>query len=104
MQSQVLTFKVNDINLSTFSKIEKRQIKSFQKFVNQKPDGFCCVCLTLLYPEQQYFRDFPNDEHCYCIKWKIEPIFLEDTPSMKMVCKSHLKSNLANFKPFEYPG
>ena len=98
------SWRIENPNLSTFNKTQRNQIQSFQNFISQKPDGFCCVCLELLYPENQKYRLFINEDYVYCLKWKLTPLCMANDPNMKMVCKAHLKSDLANFKPFEYPG
>ena len=97
------TFRVQNPNLSTFTKVEQRQILNFQKFINQKPDGFCCVCLKVLYPEEQKYRKFDPEFAILCLKWKMEPIVDSDNQEEKMVCKDYTKS-LEFFKEFEYPG
>lgn len=98
-------FRVEDRNLSTFTNIQKKQIIQFQKFVMKKPDGFCCVCMKMLYPEEQKYRDIGNSEGLPCLDWRLTPITKEIRGEVKyMVCSSHVKCPQDKFLKFEYPG
>ncbi|KAI8320694.1 hypothetical protein EDC96DRAFT_582285, partial [Choanephora cucurbitarum] len=72
-------------------------------FTNEKPNGFCCICLKVLYPEEQRYRKFQPEFAFPCTNWKMEPIAKSDDQEKKMVCKDHAKS-IESFKEFEYPG
>ncbi|KAI9364546.1 hypothetical protein BD770DRAFT_378346, partial [Pilaira anomala] len=61
------SWRLEDTNLSTFSHFEKNQINSFQKFVMCKPDGFCSVCMMVLYPDEQKYREFDNPKTIPCL-------------------------------------
>lgn len=91
--------------MSTFDIFQKKQIKVFQKYIMDKPDGFCCICLTLLYPEEQYYRSFQEPENLPCIEWKdLQPLANPTEESQKMVCKRHLKGDEFEFYRMNYPG
>lgn len=87
------TWRTEDTNLPTFNSTQKKQIKTFNKFFMHKPDGFCCVWITVLYPEEQKYRKFSPDFVIPCNAWKHEPISHPNTPQLKMVCKTHWKKD-----------
>lgn len=99
-------FRLTDNNLSSLTRAQKKQVLSFQDFVMQKPDGFCCVCLKVLYPEDQFFRNISSAANLPCMEWKLQPICNADDETMKMVCKSHLNTAEEEFSNLSmvYPG
>ncbi|KAG1489327.1 hypothetical protein G6F52_013181 [Rhizopus delemar] len=72
----------------------------------QKPDGFGCVCLKVLYPEDQFFRNISGAVNLPCMEWKLQPICIADDETMKMVCKFHLNTAEEEFSNLfmVYPG
>lgn len=98
------SFRVTNRNLSTFSAAEKKQITDFQKFINQKPDSFCCVCMKVLYPEQRKYRYIKEPHSLPCLAWKLQPMVNEKDNSRYLVCGYHLKTEEDDFPRYEYPG
>lgn len=98
------SWRIENPNLSTFNAFQKKQIKSFQEFTLLKPDGFCCICMQVLYPEDQKFRTFPETFGFPCLKWKLIPLSNLDDESKKMVCIQHLKMHESEFVLYNYPG
>ena len=100
------TFRVRDNNLSSFTAVQKRQVKAFQDFVMKKPDGFCSICLKVLYPEDQHYRSINTETPLPCLDWKLEPLSDTEDDSMKMVCKEHVHTLPVEFSKFSmmYPG
>jgi len=94
-------FRFQDNSLQSFSTTQRSQIKKFQEFASKTPDGFCSVCLEVLYPEQQHFRYISNIERLNCYAWKLQPIIKNNK---FMVCKRHLKGKESDFPLYEYPG
>lgn len=98
-------FRVEDRNLSTFTAEEKKQIKKFQTYIMKKPDGHCCFCLKLLYPDQQLYRKIENPTSLPCIEWNIQPIKKsKNGVDLFMVCKVHKKKAEDNIIRYVYPG
>lgn len=98
------SWRIEDPNLSTFNPTQKKQIKTFRKFVMRKPDGFCCVCMNVLYPEDQRYRQIIDVANLPCLDWKLQPLTKPDNEEMKMVCKRHLKIDESKFYKMKYPG
>lgn len=101
------SFKVADRNLSTFNKIEQNQINKFQTYIMSKPDGFCSVCMKVLYPEDQKYRLIRDPEHLPCIDWKLKPkTKMFGTNKLYMVCSTHFNLNCKeeDFLRYAYPG
>ena len=100
------SFRVRDNNLSSFTATQKRQVKAFQDFVMKKPDGFCCICLRVLYPEDQHFRNISTEISLPCWDWKLQPLTQPGDESMKMVCKEHIHTLATDFPGLStvYPG
>lgn len=98
-------FRVEDRNLSTFAVEQRDQIKSFQKFIMQKPNGHCSFCMKLLYPEDQKYRRIGSPRDLPCLQWKIEPITKQEkNQAIYMVCLKHRKMDETNILRFAYPG
>ncbi|CAO3639536.1 unnamed protein product [Mucor hiemalis] len=76
----------------------------------ETPDGFCCICMKILYPEQQKYSKFNDPSSIPCIKWKLTPLFKEESNQeiKYMVCSDHIEhtndENEENYTIFEYPG
>lgn len=100
------SFRLRDNNLSSFSRTQRNQVKKFQEFIMKRPDGFCCICLKVLYPEDQYYRAFDNEENLPCLNWKMQPIRNPDNETLKMVCKAHINTAEVDFPSLSmvYPG
>lgn len=95
-------FRVEDLKLSTFNEKQKAQIKKFQEFIMQKPDGHCCICMKILYPEERKWRNIQLPNNLPCIEWKIEP--LKKADGRYMVCSQHQKTPEGDILRFVYPG
>lgn len=98
------SFKVGNRNLSTFPNSQKTQINDFQKFINEKPDGFCCACMKLLYPEEKKYRYISSPEYLPCIAWKLEPMVSPKDSSKYLVCATHYNTKEDCFPNYVYPG
>lgn len=97
-------FRFQDNSLGYFTEEERKQIKKFQDYVEKTADGFCSVCLKLLYPEEQCFRKINNEENLKnCTSWKFTPMKHQDDIRY-MVCKAHQKMKEENFPTYFYPG
>ena len=98
-----LTFRLRfqDNSLNSFSTTQRSQIKKFQEFAAKTPNGFCSVCLEVLYPEQQHFRLISYAENLNCYAWKLQPMTKD---GKVMVCKHHYKGKESDFPVYEYPG
>lgn len=99
-----MSYRLEDPNLSTFGIFQKKQIKSFQNFIMKKPDGFCSVCMVVLYPEEQHYRTFSNLDNIPCISWNLQPLVSSSNESERMVCKKHKKFDESKFPLMNYPG
>lgn len=98
-------FKIPNKNLSTFNKDQKKQIERFQKFVMQRPDGFCCVCMKVLYHQERKYRSISSPDKLPCRDWGFQPMTKDYINQLKyMVCATHQKTNENNFPRYEYPG
>lgn len=99
-------YRIADKSLSTFDSEPKlkKQIKKFQKFVNQRADGYCCICLRLLYPEEQKYRYIEVITNLSCLKWKLPLLSHPKDKKKFMVCKKHYKTAQVEFPAYEYPG
>lgn len=100
------SFRVGNNNLSSFTNAQKNQVKRFQDFIMEKPDGFCCLCLKVLYPEERRFRTFEDETNLPCLSWKLQPLCDSEDPAKKMVCKSHVNTPEEDFVSLKmvYPG
>jgi hypothetical protein len=98
------SWRIEDRNLSTFSLTQKRQIKNFQEFIMEKPEGFCCICMEVLYVEDHHYRKIVDVSNIHCLRWKIQPLVDPIDEDMKMVCKKHKIGDLSSFPTFKYPG
>lgn len=98
-------FCLGDNNLSSFTPTQK-QVQAFQDFIVEKSNGFCCICLKVLYPKDQCFRAVDNDANLPCLQWKMQPICNSDDETMKMVCKAHVNTAKDAFPSLSmvYPG
>lgn len=96
-------FRFQDHSLGSLSREEKRQIIEFQKFINQKPDGYCSVCMRMLYPEERAYREISEPTELNCVRWNLAPI-MDRTGRKYMVCKSHRKTSESEFPVYVYPG
>lgn len=98
-------FRLQNNDLATFSTVEKRQIKDFQTYIMKKPGGFCCMCMKLLYPEEQKFRAINNPEGLPCRNWRLEPLTKDVNGELKyMACSTHWKIGEDDCVRFVYPG
>jgi len=97
-------FRSQDLGLSSFTNVEKKRITRFQEFINMKPDGFCCICMKILYPEEKRYRTYFSPHNLPCHEWQLEPLIKEDTTNMYMVCASHVKTIESDITHFVYPG
>ncbi|KAG1050279.1 hypothetical protein G6F43_007438 [Rhizopus delemar] len=99
-------FRFDDNNLSSFTRAQKRQVQVVQDFIMEKPGGFCCVCLKVLYLEDQCFRAIDNDANLPCLQWKMQPLCNSGDETMKMVCKTHVNTAEDEFPSLSmmYPG
>lgn len=99
-------FRFTDNSLATFSNEDKKQILNFQKFISQTHDGFCCICLRVLYPQERRYRVIEDLENLRnCTAWKMEPLKKPKSKTdLYMVCVSHQKTKEAEFPTYVYPG
>lgn len=103
-------FRVEDLRLHSLSKKERTQVVRFQEFIMQKPDGFCCICMKFLYPEDQKYSSFNDPSSLPCIDWKLTPLCKEISENEKlyMVCNDHVEhtneENEETYIRFVYPG
>lgn len=98
------SWRIEDPNLSTFNAFQKKQINSFQEFTRLKPDSYCCVCMQVLYPEDQKFRRFSDLFSFPCLKWKLTPLSNPNDVTKKMVCLQHFKMDEEAVVTLTYPG
>lgn len=104
MRQYLGRFRFQDNSLSSFAKKERGQIERFQKFVMKTPNGFCSVCLMVLYPEEQRFRNISDKEVLSCYAWNLEPITGGKSTKQYMVCKVHSKMAESRLPIYTYPG
>lgn len=99
-------YRIADKRLSTFDYEPrlKKEIKRFQKFVNQKPDGYCSACMQVLYPEERKFRYIEDPNNLPCIEWKLPALTHPQDKNQYMFCKKHYKVDELNFPRYVYPG
>lgn len=97
-------FRYQSNALATFNKQQQDEIKKFQTFLSQKPDGFCCICLRVLYPEEKRYRTINNPESLKnCNAWKLTPLMCSRNERY-MVCEAHKKTDEAKLPTYVYPG
>lgn len=99
-----MSYRIEDPNLSTFDLFKKKQIKVFQDYIMCKPDGFCCVCMVVLYPEEQHYREFTDPDNIPCLAWNLLPLAHPSNEAKRMVCASHKKGLESRFLRMNYPG
>jgi len=97
-------FRVQDLNFSSFTALEKRRIASFQNFIKKRPDGYCCVCMKILYPEERKYRQIDCPENLPCLEWDMQPLLKPDCTDKYMVCLSHTNTSEESFIRLVYPG
>lgn len=71
-----------------FTVHQLRDIENFRAFNREIANGHCSLCMKVLYPEEQKYREL-SDEHCICRTWRIDPVM--NAEGKYMVCSSHLK-------------
>ncbi|OBZ81214.1 hypothetical protein A0J61_10737 [Choanephora cucurbitarum] len=101
----VSRFRFQDNSLASFNTLQKKQIERFRKFTQMKPDGFCCICLCVLYKDEQAYRTIEYAESSLknCHEWKLVP--LKNSQGNKyMVCKAHVNTNEGELSTYVYPG
>jgi hypothetical protein len=66
-------YRISDKRLCTFDDLPhlKKEINKFQKFISQKPDGYCSACMRVLYPEERKYRYIKDPANLPCIEWKL---------------------------------
>jgi hypothetical protein len=86
------TFERNVPNRSTLrmSRAELADVISFTAFNNEKANGHCALCMRVLYPEEQKYRQL-SDDWLICTTWSIDPVVNEE--SLHMVCRYHFAHN-----------
>lgn len=105
IQAFVSRFRFQDNSLASFDNLQKNQIVKFQKFAGMKPDEFCCICLCVLYKEEQAYRTLQDAENSLknCYEWKLVP--LKNPQGTKfMVCKAHVNTYENELPTYVYPG
>lgn len=69
---------------------ELDDVRTFTEFNRQPASGHCTMCMRVLYPEEQKYRQL-SDEWLICNSWNIAPITNEQ--GSYMVCSYHLSNN-----------
>lgn len=69
---------------------ELDDVRSFTEFNRQTASGHCTMCMRVLYPEEQKYRQL-SDEWLICNSWNIAPITNE--LGSYMVCSYHLSND-----------
>ncbi|KAI8373439.1 hypothetical protein EDC96DRAFT_39071 [Choanephora cucurbitarum] len=105
IQAFLSRFRFQDNSLASFDSLQKNQIVRFQKFAGMKPDELCCICLCVLYEEEQAYRALQdaenNSKNCY--EWKLVP--LKNPQGINfMVCKAHVNTYKDELPTYVYPG
>jgi hypothetical protein len=72
------------------SRAELADVISFTAFNNEKANGHCALCMRVLYPEEQKYRQL-SDDWLICTTWSIDPVVNEE--SLHMVCRYHFAHN-----------
>lgn len=86
-----------------YSHYQLNHFRDFSAFRLQKPDNFCAMCFTLLYPEEVAHRSFerpPNILNCLRFGFNPQVTFINGRPSL-IVCQKHVEENAL---PLSYPG
>lgn len=105
MRAFISRFRFQDNSLMSFSKSQRKEIQKFHTFVAKTPDGFCSVCLKVLYREEQRYRRIANKDILNCYAWKCDPIMGSGRHKNKyMVCLAHQTMAESNLPIYVYPG
>jgi hypothetical protein len=99
-------YRVADKRLCTFDEQPhlKKEIKRFQKFVSQKPDGYCSACMRVLYPEERKYRYVEDPANLPCVDWKLPALVHPKDKRMYMFCNKHYNIDESDLPRFRYPG
>ena len=56
---------------------QKADVRTFRAFNNEIANGHCTLCMRVLYPEEQHYKNL-TEEWLICISWKVNPIVDSD--------------------------
>jgi hypothetical protein len=71
----------------------------------KKPDGYCSICMKLLYPEEQKYRRIERPNELPCVDWRTQPKSKTvGSNELYMVCATHKKVSEDEIIRFAYAG